>query len=67
MSFDKEIKFLNGDNIIVRISRDDLHSPSEVVLVGYDPEVAFDSQAVHETSLDEPIDEEHILINPKEE
>lgn len=67
MSFDKDIKFTNGDKITVRISRDDPHSASEVVLVGYDPEVKFDSQAVNETSLDEPIDEEHILINPKEE
>jgi len=67
MNFDNDIKFLNGDVIKVKISRDDLESASEVVLVGYDPEVAFDSQALNETSLDEPIDEEHILVNPKEE
>ena len=67
MSFDKDIKFINGDKITVKISRDDPYKASEVVLVGYDPEVKFDSQADNETSLDEPIDEEHILINPKED
>jgi len=66
MSFDNDIKFLNGDKITVKITRDDLESASEVVLVGYDPEIVFDSQADNETSLDEPINEEHILINPKE-
>ena len=67
MSFDNDIKFIKGDRIAVKISRDDLESSSEVILVGYDPEIVFDSQADNETSLDEPIDEEHILINPKEE
>ena len=67
MNLENEIKFLNGDKITVKISRDNLETVSEVVLVGYDPETVFDSQADNETSLDEPIDEEHILINPKEE
>lgn len=67
LDFNNEITFVNGDRITVKISRDDLEKASEVVLVGYDPMVKFDSQADNETILDEPIAEEHILINPNEE
>jgi len=66
MNLENDIKFINGDNIMVRISRDDIEKTSEVTLVGYDPEVAIDS-ALPEVAIDEPIDEEHILINPREE
>ena len=67
MNLDNEIKFYDGDEITVRISRDDLHSDSELYLIGYDPNVAFDRTDIAETSLDEPIDEEQIMINYKEE
>ncbi len=66
MNLENDIKFINGDNIMVRISRDDIEKASEVTLVGYDPEVAIDS-VLPEVAIDEPIDEEHILINPREE
>lgn len=66
MNLENDIKFINGDNIMVRISRDDIEKASEVTLVGYDPEVAIDS-VLPEVAIDEPIDEEHILINPSEE
>ena len=66
MNLENDIKFINGDNIMVRISRDDIEKTSEVTLVGYDPEVAIDS-VLPEVAIDEPIDEEHILINPREE
>jgi hypothetical protein len=66
MNLDNDIKFLKGDKIMVRISRDDIEAPSEVTLIGYDPEVAIDS-VLPELYTDEPIDEEHILVNPSEE
>ena len=66
MNLENDVKFINGDNIMVRISRDDIEKASEVTLVGYDPEVAIDS-VLPEVAIDEPIDEEHILINPSEE
>jgi hypothetical protein len=66
MNLENDIKFINGDNIMVRISRDDIEKASEVTLVGYDPEVVIDS-VLPEVAIDEPIDEEHILINPSEE
>lgn len=67
LDLDSDIKFLSGDDITVKITRDDPYKDSEVVLVGYDPEVAFDRTKLAESSLDEPIDEEDILINYKEE
>ena len=67
VNLENEVKFFDGDKIMVRISRNDLESASEVVLVGYDPNTVFDSEAINETSLDEPIDEEHIIIGQDEE
>lgn len=64
MNLENDIKFFNEDKIKVRITRDDIEKSSEVVLVGYDPETVIDTKQPFETSLDEPIDEEHILINP---
>jgi hypothetical protein len=66
MNLENDIKFLKGDKIMVRISRDDIESSSEVTLVGYDPEVAIDSVLL-EVAIDEPIDEEYILVNPSGE
>lgn len=66
MKFDNEIKFLNGDRIKVRISRDDYEQKSEIILIGYDPESVID-RVLPEISIDEQYDEEHIIINPREE
>jgi hypothetical protein len=62
MNLDNEIRFLKDDEITVKISREDPHSPSELVLVGYDPDVVFDNKYLAETSLDEPFDEEEIIL-----
>ena len=67
MDLDNEIKFYKDDEITVRITRDDLEKESKLTLIGYDPYVAFDDRIIPESALDEPIDEEHILINYKEE
>lgn len=66
MNLDNEIKFYKDDEILVRITREDPHSYSELTLVGYDPETAFDNNFLAETSLDEPFDEEHIIIGDDE-
>lgn len=66
MNLDNEIKIYSGDEITVKITRDDLHKASELVLIGYDPEVAFDKTKIAESSLDEPMDEEDIMINYNE-
>lgn len=67
MNLDNEITILEGDRVLVRISREDIHGTSEFVLVGYDPDSVIDSEFIAETSLDEPFDEEHILVEPGEE
>ena len=63
MDLDSDVKFYKDDKITVRITRDDLHAESELYLIGYDPNVAFDKTNIVESSLDEPIDEEDIMIN----
>lgn len=63
MSLDNNIRISEGDEITVKITRDLLYSQADVILVGYDPNVAFDNEEIAESSLDEPIDEEHIMIN----
>ena len=63
MSLDNEIKFYKDDEITVRISREDLQAESELFLIGYDPNVAIDRENISESSLDEPSDEEDIMIN----
>ena len=63
MDFEKDIKFYADDEITVRITRDDVEEDSELYLVGYDPNVAFDRDKMPESSLDEQSDEEDIMIN----
>lgn len=67
MNLDNEITILEGDRVLVKISREDIHGTSEFILVGYDPDSVIDSEFIAETSLDEPFDEEHILVDPGEE
>lgn len=67
LNLENEIKFYKDDEITVRITRDDLYKESKLTLIGYDPYVAFDDRIIPESALDEPKDEEHILINFKEE
>lgn len=63
MNLEKKVRFVEGDEITVKIYRDVLYTHAEVTLVGYDPNIAFDNEDIAESSLDEPIDEEHIMIN----
>ena len=42
MDLDSDVKFYKDDKITVKITRDDLHAESELYLIGYDPNVAFD-------------------------
>ena len=67
VDLDRDVKFLKDDEITVKITRDDEFNESGVTLIGYDPEVKFDTKNLPESSLDEPMGEEDILINPKEE
>lgn len=65
MNFDNDIKFLKDDEITVRISREDEYAESEVTLIGYDPETVIDIENIPESSLDESVGEEDIIIETK--
>ena len=67
MNLDNDIKFIKGDEIMVRITREDEFSDSLFTLVGYDPETVFDRDYIPETPADEPYTEEDIYINTKED
>lgn len=62
MSLDNEVKFLDGDEITARISKDDDFSKSVLTLVGYDPNTTVDTKNIAETVLDEPYTEEEIIV-----
>lgn len=55
--------FEEGDEIMVRVTREDPHGDSEFTIVGYDPDNVVDSYDNPESSLDEKPNEEHIIIN----
>lgn len=67
MNLDNEVKFFPGDEITVKHTKENEFKDAEITLIGYDPNVVFDNEFIAESSLDEPIDEEHILINYDEE
>ncbi len=67
MNLDNEISFLNGDEITVRMTKDNIEEWGEVTLIGYDPNEVIDNEKAEETSLDEQIGEEEIIVNPKDE
>ena len=63
VNFEQEVKIKNGDILKLKISRDDVELPSSVTLEGYDPDVIYDSRILPESSLDEDINEEEIIVN----
>lgn len=67
MDLENEITFYEGDEITVKITRDDDFSNSELTFIGYDPNSVIDIEKVDETALDEQIGEEDIIVNPQDE
>lgn len=58
-----EPRLYDGDNVYVMIERDDLMKDAVMVIRGYDPNSILDSTYNPESSLDEAITEEEIIIN----
>ena len=58
-----DIKFIDGDKVEVKVSRDDEYLPTSLTLVGYDPNIVFDKRTDPESELDVVPDEEDIIIN----
>jgi hypothetical protein len=67
MDFESNVRFYPEDEIMVKISRDNVEEKSELFLIGYDPNIAVDRENIAESSLDEQSDEEDIMINYEEE
>jgi hypothetical protein len=67
IEIEENYKIIKGDKITVKISRENDFNDSEFTIVGYDPNEVIDKENIPEVSIDEKPDEEHILINPKEE
>lgn len=66
-SNEDDYRFLDGDTITVRATRKDEFNEARLTLVGYDPNEAVDMENGAETVLDEPYDEEEILVDPTAE
>lgn len=66
INLDNEVEFLKDDEITVKVSKRDEFKGGEVKLIGYDPEIVFNVDKLSETVLDEPYNEEEILINFQE-
>ena len=64
MSFDNEVHIYSGDEITVKITRDDLYKPSKMSFTGYDPNDPIPINFHPETPIDEVPKEEDIYIEP---
>ena len=63
VNLDNDVKFLDGDTINIKISRDDEFKDSRLTLVCSDPNAAVDNNFIAESSRDEEVREEDIHIN----
>ena len=62
-----ELKIMNGDEVTINITREDLYKGVMLTFTGYDPNIVLDTEYDPESSLDEVIDEEDIYIGFEEE
>lgn len=63
VSFSDTIHVKNGDEIVIKTSKDDIEKPSTITLYGTDPNRVYDSENIAETVLDEEVQEEIIDID----
>ena len=63
VNFDNEVQLYDGDTITLIIEREDNQLPSTFILKGYDPNETIHIDYTPESSLDDPIDNEEIIIN----
>lgn len=61
------VRFYEGDEVKVMITRDDLFKSSYLKLKGYDPNVFFDKTVNTESELDSTPDGEKIVVNGNDE
>ena len=56
-NLENEIKIEEGDELLVKISKTDILAQSQIIIVGFDPTVIYDTLYDPESSLDEEKDE----------
>ena len=66
MDLENEVKLMPGDEIEVRITREDDYKKSVLTLVGYDPNEPIAKDYVPESQLDEIPVEEDIYVSKDE-
>ena len=52
-NLNNEIKTEKKDELLVKISKEDVLNPSKIIITGFDPSVIYDSNYDPESSLDE--------------
>lgn len=52
-NLDDEIHILQGDELSIKITKDDMHGESKILIAGFDPNVIYDTNHDAELSLDE--------------
>ena len=57
------VKFYDGDNIKIEISRDEYMNNSSIKFIGINPKIVIDGNYNPESSLDEPITDEDLIYN----
>lgn len=67
LDLENDVKFIEGDAITVRITRDDEFKGSKFTLVGYDPNEVIDNNYIAESSLDEKVNTENIYIEEEKD
>lgn len=54
---ENEIKIEEDDELLIKVSKKDVLQPSQIIIIGFDPTVTYDSNFDPESSLDEDKDE----------
>ena len=67
INIDENPRLYKDDEIMIKVSREDLYEGSEIDLIGYDPNEVVDTRSDAETSLDEPYVEEEIIISTEKD
>jgi hypothetical protein len=67
MHLDREVRIYDGDEVLVRITREDEFKGARLDIVGYDPNVVYDSEYNAESPLDEKPTEEEIIVGGEED
>ena len=66
-NFENDVNIYNEDKIHFSIERNNVENESKIILTGFDPNIILDERFDPESSLDEEVVEEKIIINENDE